>query len=109
MAYTNSFSKEVKRIWKHHLDVKQKKLNEVKMAENKKPELKYRIGNISAAVWKNEGEKNGEKFETFSITLQRGYKDGKGEWQNTNSLQMNDIQKVISLLQKIQSDKIVLD
>ena len=45
---------------------------------------------IQISVWANEVEKNGQKFTTHAVTLQRRYNDN-GEWKSTSSLHANDL------------------
>jgi hypothetical protein len=55
-----------------------------------------RVGGVEATVWKNVyGEKT-----SFSVTLQRNYKDKNGEWKTTYSLRQNDLPKALLALQK---------
>jgi hypothetical protein len=49
---------------------------------NNKPVKQFRIGLISAAVWRREA--GGNTFH--SVTIDRSYKDEDGNWQRTNSL-----------------------
>ena len=63
--------------------------------ETNQPEKKFSTGAISATIWKNTGVgKDGQPFETRTISLQRRYKDKTGQWQTTNSLRVNDLPKV---------------
>lgn len=55
-----------------------------------KPMKRFRAGSVTATVWKNTGEKNGQKIEYFTVSLARSYKDGN-EWKNTGSLRMQDV------------------
>lgn len=65
------------------------------------PEKKFNAGAVSVAVWKNSGkDKTGQDTEYRSITLQRSYKDKNGQWQNTNSLRVNDLPKAALVLTK---------
>ena len=53
---------------------------------SKKPVHTIRFGNISAAIWENEGQKG-----TFhSVTLTRSYKDGD-QWKDTPSMNRDDL------------------
>ena len=55
-----------------------------------------RVGGVECTVWKNVyGEKT-----SFSVTLQRNYKDRNGEWKTSYSLRQNDIPKALLALQK---------
>ncbi|AJF61622.1 TPA: hypothetical protein HA239_03975 [Candidatus Woesearchaeota archaeon] len=64
------------------------------------PEKKFRIGSISATVWKNQSEKDGKILEYRTVSFERNYQDNKGEWNTTNSLRVNDLPKAALVLQK---------
>jgi hypothetical protein len=65
------------------------------------PEKRFRVGTISATVWQNQGKnKGGDPVAYRTVSVQRGYKDKGGEWQNTTSLRTNDLPKVSVVLQK---------
>lgn len=68
---------------------------------SEKPEKKFSAGAISATVWNNEtSNKSGEAVSFKTVQLQRSYQDKDGNWQNTNSLRVNDIPKAILVLNK---------
>ena len=64
------------------------------------PEKKFRAGAISVTVWKNRGKNVSGDVEYSTISIERNYKDKKGEWQSTNSLRVNDLPKASIALQK---------
>lgn len=64
----------------------------------KQPEKKLRVGSISATIWNNPKESNGQTFDYKTLNVERSYKDPKGEWKKTNSFRVNDIPKVQLLL-----------
>lgn len=67
------------------------------------PEKKFRAGLITATVWRNVGKNpEGDKVEFKSVSLEKSYKDKEGNWQKTNSLNVNDLHKVILVLQEAQ-------
>ena len=67
--------------------------------ENTKPETKFKIGAVSASVWKRtHTTKDGRKFETRQVSLDRTYKDAQGDWQTTNNYDLNDVPKAILAL-----------
>ena len=69
-------------------------------AQKNSPAKKFRAGGMSATVWQNTKEKEGRKFDVFSVNLERSYKDARGEWKNTNSLRVEDLPKAVLLLGK---------
>ena len=65
------------------------------------PERKFSTGALVATVWENQGKsKEGEDVSYKTISLQRRYKDEKGEWKSTNSFRLNDLPKASLVLQK---------
>jgi len=69
--------------------------------ENKKPEIKFKAGAISAAVWINSGQsKTGQKTEFRTISLDRAYKDKQDQWQHTGSMRVNDLPRAALVLTK---------
>ena len=60
------------------------------------PEKKFAAGLIRATVWKNTA-KNGNEFRSISLT--KSYQKD-GEWENSNPLGMQDIDKAIQVLQE---------
>ena len=59
---------------------------------NNKPVHKIRIGNITASIWANEGQKG----TFYNVTINRSYKDGD-QWKDTNSLNRDDLLVVAKL------------
>ena len=62
------------------------------MAEVSKPIKKFMAHGVSLAVFENKGTtKDGRKYSFNSISVQRCYKDEKGEWQNTETFREKDL------------------
>ena len=51
------------------------------------PFTEIRIGNIKAALWKNQTESG----ERFNATFQRIYRDAEGKWHSTDSFGRDDL------------------
>lgn len=70
--------------------------------EHTPPIKKFRAGILSVAVWENTGtsKRTGEQVKFNTITTDRRYKDKEGEWKSTRTLRINDMPKMILLLQK---------
>ena len=65
------------------------------------PEKKFRAGQVAATIWKNETrDKDGNQVTYKTVSVGKQYKDKEGHWRNSNSLKMNDIPKVILVLNK---------
>lgn len=66
------------------------------MAQGNQPAAKFRIGNVTATVWKNDGG-------FYSVNLQRSYKDDAGDWQNTDGLGHGDLLNAAKLLNRAEA------
>lgn len=63
--------------------------------EGDQPVKKFRVGSVTAAVWKNDGN--------FSVTLQKSYKDrGTEEWRNTDTLFHGDVLCAMKALERAE-------
>ena len=63
--------------------------------EGNKPVGKYRAGNVTATIWKNENKsKDGKEYDFYSVSIERNFKNDKEEWKSTNSFMKNDLPKV---------------
>jgi len=66
---------------------------------NNMPVKKFQAAGVCAAVWRNVAKnKTGQLVEHLSVSVDRTYKDSKGNWQHTGSLKANDIPKAIVAL-----------
>jgi len=68
--------------------------------EKNLPEIKFRAGAITATVWQNQGQKDGEPTQYSTISIERSYKDKNDAWQSTNSLRINDLPRAELVLKK---------
>ncbi|MBN1377587.1 hypothetical protein JW949_04635 [Candidatus Woesearchaeota archaeon] len=73
-------------------------VNEV--MEKNLPEKKFRAGAVSATIWLNKTERDGNEVEYTTISFERSYKDKSDKWQTTNHLRINDLPKAQLVLQK---------
>ena len=64
------------------------------------PEITFRHGLCSASIFEQDFEKDGAKLTVRTVTFQRSYLDKEGNWQQTNSLKVNDIPKAVICLNK---------
>ncbi|MGY3406126.1 hypothetical protein ACVWZV_002239 [Bradyrhizobium sp. GM5.1] len=62
--------------------------------EGEKPIKKFRVGNVTAAIWKNDA--------FYSVTLQRSYKDGE-EWKNADSFGHGDLMNVAKVVERAET------
>ena len=64
------------------------------------PEKKFSAGAVSASVWANAREVDGQSKEIMSVQFQKRYKDPEGNWKTTNSLNERDLPKALVVLGK---------
>jgi hypothetical protein len=62
---------------------------------NRKPDVKFRLGSITAAVWRND-----QNF--YGVTLQKSYKEGD-TWKNTQSLSHGDLLNAAKVLERAEN------
>jgi hypothetical protein len=66
------------------------------MAQGDQPSARIRIGNVTAAVWKNS-----EGF--YSVTLQKSYREkDSDEWKNTDNLSHGDLLNAARVLERAE-------
>jgi hypothetical protein len=68
--------------------------------KNSKPIKVYRSGNISASVWKQETEKDGQTVVRYSVRIQKQFKNDKGKWQNTDYYFPEELARLESVVRK---------
>ena len=66
---------------------------------NQKPEKKFVRGSCSVSIFVNEVSKNGQTFSIKKAVFQKRYRDQNGDWQNTSSLDTNDVPKAVRALE----------
>jgi hypothetical protein len=65
------------------------------------PAKHFKFGAVRVTLWKDTRTgPTGQSFDSWSVTMDRAFKDAKGAWQNTGSLRENDIPKAVAALQK---------
>lgn len=65
------------------------------------PAKHFKFGAVRVTLWKDERKgPSGQSFDSWSVSIDRAYKDAKGVWQNTGSLRENDIPKAVAALGK---------
>ena len=64
------------------------------------PEITFRHGLCSASIFENEYKRGEAYFTVRTVSFQRSYLDKEGNWQRTNSLNVNDIPKAVLVLNK---------
>lgn len=66
------------------------------------PIKKFRAGAVSVSIWQNCKAFDDGKPETVvqSVSVQRAFKDAKGEWQHSESFRKTDLPNLILATQK---------
>ena len=64
------------------------------------PEKRFKCGACEAAIFENEINRNGKAVKLKKVAIQKRYKNAEEEWKSTNSLDKNDIPKMILALFK---------
>jgi hypothetical protein len=64
-----------------------------------KPANRFRLGNITATIWKNQNN-GGNTF--YTTNLIRSYKDGD-EWKQSDSLSSGDLLNAAKALQRSEA------
>ncbi len=64
------------------------------------PVAKFKAGQVSSAVWRNEIQVKGKAITLLKATVQRRYKDKEGNWQSSGSFSRNEIPLAIYCLQQ---------
>jgi len=68
-------------------------------AQSKQQPIKrFSTGTIQASVWKKEHQTQEKKFDSFSVLLDKRYRDKDGQWQSTNFFRAEDLPKAKMLL-----------
>ncbi len=68
------------------------------METKKGPEKKFRAGAVAATIWRNSVVKDGKEDSYCTVSLERGYKNKEGAWENTSSLRANDLPRAALVL-----------
>ena len=68
--------------------------------ETRRPEKEFRCGGISAAVWRNDVEKDGRTTVRHSISIQKRYQDKNGNWKTTKSWFPEELARLRLVIEK---------
>ena len=58
-----------------------------------KPEKSFRCGAVSASIWANDREVEGQTVSFFSVRIDKAFKNGDG-WKHTSTFSVDDLPKV---------------
>jgi hypothetical protein len=62
--------------------------------QDKQPIKEFRVGSISAAIWRNEKEQDGETIVRHSVKIQKRFRKDDGTWADSDYLFPEDLPKV---------------
>ena len=65
----------------------------------KPPVAKLRLGLLNATIW----ERTTDKGTFHSVTFERRYRDGEGNWHSTHSYDVNDLLTLAKLVDQAHS------
>jgi hypothetical protein len=63
------------------------------MPKDNQPAAKFRVGYVSATVWKNDNY--------FNVVLSKAYKDGD-DWKDTDQLGHSDLMNAVLVLKRAE-------
>ena len=63
------------------------------MPKNNKPAAKFRVGYVSATVWKNDN--------FYNVVVSKSYKDGE-DWKDTDQLGHGDLMNAVLVLKRAE-------
>lgn len=70
------------------------------MTGQQTPVAKFKVGQVSAALWENQIQVQGRPVTILKASIQRRFKDKQGQWQSSTSFNRNEIPMAIYCLQK---------
>jgi hypothetical protein len=72
------------------------------MAQNdkSKPIKEFRAGNITASIWRNEVQKDGQTILRYSIRVQKRFRKDDGSYENTEYYFPEDLPRLQVCVQK---------
>lgn len=70
-------------------------------------ENRISAGGVSAVIWNNKKEMNGQEIDMKTVSVQRTYKDKNGDWKHSTSFRITDIPKVRLVLDKAYEQLLV--
>ena len=72
------------------------------MSENNPPMKEFRAGTIVAAIWTETTPTNGRAAPSYSIHIQKRYRDDRdGQWKTTSYLRPDELPKLALVVSKV--------
>lgn len=60
-----------------------------------KPIKVFSAGTVRATIWENARETDGVQYTVKDVKIEKGYKDNRGDWHNTNTYSVNDLARLL--------------
>ncbi len=70
------------------------------MAEQNQPVKKFRAGGVTATIWRNDVQQDGQTVVRHSVTVQKRYRDRDGSWKDSSSFFVNDLPRLELVVRK---------
>lgn len=75
--------------------------------EKNKPNKKYTRAGIQVAEWLNTVKtKDGNEIPLTNYSIQRSYTDKDGNWKNTTTMRLQDLEYLQQIIRKILQDQV---
>lgn len=65
-----------------------------------KPANKFRIGLVTATIWKNTAEGD---LVFYTVNLQNSYRDGEGKWVPTDNFKAHELLNAAKVLERAEA------
>jgi len=69
-----------------------------------KPLAKFKAGSIECSIWENAIDTPQGKTTVLKATVERRYRNARGDWSSTNSYGKTDLPQVIFCLQRAYAE-----
>jgi hypothetical protein len=68
--------------------------------DKRKPEAEFRAGPVSASVWRNEVQRDGQTILRYSTRIQKRFRKDDGSYESTEYYFPEDLPKLILCAQR---------
>ena len=75
--------------------------------KSQRPVDRLRIGALTASIWENQGTNGEGKF--YTVTIERSYRVGEGDWKTTHSFGRNHLLAVAKLADQAHTRILALE
>ena len=64
------------------------------------PVKSFRLGNVSASIFENDVQRDGQSRSYSNVKLEKRYRDRSGNWKSTNSFSLDELLRLQVLMGK---------